>query len=138
MGTREGEDQVTYRRIYTTQNEDGSTTVRSYGPITTGAGKIWHSPFMTGFVLFCAGCLLSPWSAASSATLIWALCFAAVGFTLHVLHPEWIRGARPRQSRQHTRDEFRDELEKVSPKARALFEGEDVKGEHGRRTDSPV
>jgi hypothetical protein len=129
---------VRYRRVYTHENEDGSTTVRSYGPLTTGAGKLWRSPLATAFVLFCAGCLLSPWSPSSTGTFVWALCFAAVGFAIHLLHPEWIRGARPRQSRQHTRDEFRDELEKVSPGARALFEGEDVKDEHGSRTDSPL
>lgn len=124
-----------YRRYYTSENPDGSTTVRSYGKLTMGASNLWHSPLATAFVLFCAGCLLSPWSAASSATLLWATCFAGVGFAIHLLHPTWIRGVQPRQPRQHTEEEFLDSLERVSPGAKALFEGKDG---HGNGTDSPA
>jgi len=35
---------VKYRRVYAHENEDGSTTVTSYGPITTGQ-QFWRSPF---------------------------------------------------------------------------------------------
>jgi hypothetical protein len=38
--------------------------------------------------------LLNPWSPGSTANLIWAVCWGGVGFTLHVLHPTWIRGAK--------------------------------------------
>ena len=82
-----------YRRVYAHENEDGSTTVTSYGPITTGASKFWRSPFATGFVFFIAFLLLDPWPPGSTANLIWAVCWGGVGFTLHVLHPTWIRGA---------------------------------------------
>ncbi|MGD0285100.1 MAG: hypothetical protein ABSC31_01775 [Acidimicrobiales bacterium] len=99
--------------------------------MTVGAGKIWRTPFMTGFVFFIAALLLSPWAAASSATLIWGLCWGGVGFTLHVLYPGLIRGTKPKLPRQHTSTEFLENLEKVSPGAKALFEGKDG---HGNRT----
>lgn len=83
-----------YRRVYSHGNPDGSTTVTSYGPLTTGASKFWRSPFATGFVFFIAFLLLDPWPPGSTANLIWAVCWGGVGFTLHVLHPTWIRGAK--------------------------------------------
>ncbi len=122
-----------YRRIYSRQNPDGSVTVVSHGPLVTGAGKFWHSPLGTAFVFFIAFLLLDPWTPGSTANLVWALCWGAGAFLLHVCHPEWIRGAKPRTTPQPSRSEFLDGLEKASPGARALFEDKD-----GSRTDSPV
>jgi len=53
---------VRYRRYYSHENPDGSTTVTSYGPLTTGASIAWKSAFETAFIFFIAFCLLSPWS----------------------------------------------------------------------------
>jgi hypothetical protein len=125
---------VRYRRYYTSENPDGSTTVRSFGPLTTGASKLWHSPFATGFVFFIAFLLLDPWSPGSTANLVWALCWGGVGFALHVLRPTWIRGAKRPQS---GRSEFLENLEKVWPGAKALFERKDVK-DHGSGTRQTV
>jgi hypothetical protein len=117
-----------YRHYYSHENPDGSTTVTSYGPITTGIGKFWRSPFATGFIFFIAFLLLDPWSPGSTANLIWALCWGGAGFTLHVLHPAWIRGAkRP----QFGAESFSTTWRRSSPGARALFEGKDVKDEAG-------
>jgi hypothetical protein len=126
---------VRYRRYYTHENPDGSTTVKSFGPITTTASKFWRSPFATGFVFFIAFLLLDPWSPGSTANLIWAVCWGGVGFMLHLLYPGLIRGAKRPQS---TGQEFLDNLEKVSPGAKALFEGKDVKDEDqaGTRRDA--
>jgi hypothetical protein len=120
-----------YRRYYTHNNEDGSTTVKSFGPLTTGASQFWRSPLGTAFVFFIAFLLLDPWSPGSTANLIWAVCWGGVGFTLHVLHPAWIRGAKQPQAGQ---SEFLDELERVSPGAKALFEH--VKGQEETRREA--
>jgi hypothetical protein len=77
---------VRYRRYYSHENPDGSTTVTSYGPLTTGASIAWKSAFETAFIFFIAFCLLSPWSPGSTGAVIWACCWGAVGFTLHVCH----------------------------------------------------
>jgi hypothetical protein len=108
-----------YRRYYSHENPDGSTTVKSFGPLTTGASKFWRSPLATGFVFFIAFLLLDPWSPGSTANLIWALCWGGAGFSLHVLYPGLIRGAKRPQA---GRSEFLENLEKVSPGAKTLFE----------------
>lgn len=75
-----------YRRYYSHDNPDGSTTVTSYGPIATGAGIAWKSAFGTAFIFFIALALLNPWSPGSTAGTWWCVAWAWVGFCLHVLH----------------------------------------------------
>ncbi|MGD0984463.1 MAG: hypothetical protein ABSA65_11705 [Acidimicrobiales bacterium] len=75
-----------YRRYYSHGNPDGSTTVTSYGPITTGASIAWKSAFGTALIFFIAFCLLNPWSPGSTAGTLWAVAWGGVGFTLHVCH----------------------------------------------------
>jgi hypothetical protein len=78
---------VRYRRYYSHENPGGSTTVTSYGPITTGARKLWRNVFGTCLVFFVAFCLLSPWSPGSNGAVTWALCWGFLGAGIHLHAP---------------------------------------------------